>query len=210
MPARVPGYRGQIDQLQVTEASLPRDIAPLAQSAPTKDLSLEQMAAKAMHYLLHNPLPDHKYECRFDIRPTGAASCHVSGHSRSLHHLRRHGITHGLGVHLHARDERQPGGARGRGSHPQADLGLHPRRRPLLAASVCRHLRSQRPYAVRDVVDDRQGDRDLGRALRPQARSQRSREGAGSSSTACRALPVGTRAAPTIRAAWAAGATASG
>jgi hypothetical protein len=71
VPARVPGYRGQIDQLQVTEASLPREIAPLAQSAPTKDLSLEQMAAKAMHYLLHNPLPDHKYECRFDIQLLG-------------------------------------------------------------------------------------------------------------------------------------------
>ena len=131
----LPGYRGQIDQVRVTEASLPREIVPLAQSAPTKDLSLEQMAAKAMHYLLHNPLPDHNYECRFDIQLLGLPPTMYPG-SRDPY------ITFGDTesrmdwefIYMRA-DERKPGGTRGRRSHPRADFRLHPRRRALLAAS---------------------------------------------------------------------------
>jgi hypothetical protein len=71
VPVRLPGYRGQIDQVQVNEVSLPQEIAPLASSAPTADLNLEEMAAKAMYYLLHNPVSNHNYECRFDIELLG-------------------------------------------------------------------------------------------------------------------------------------------
>jgi hypothetical protein len=66
-PDRLPGFRGKIGGLRVVESSLPREIAPLAETSCPKAFSLERMAQEAMHYLIHNPLADHDYECRFDI-----------------------------------------------------------------------------------------------------------------------------------------------
>ncbi len=60
------GYRGQISQLVVEERQ-PQMVLPHRKLSSSKDLSLEQMAAEAMHYLIHNPLKGRNYECRFDI-----------------------------------------------------------------------------------------------------------------------------------------------
>jgi hypothetical protein len=64
-PRLVPGYRGELDESEPLAA--PATVSPLAQSQPPADLSLTEMAARAMYYLIHNPLPDKNYECRFDI-----------------------------------------------------------------------------------------------------------------------------------------------
>ncbi len=66
-PQQLPGYRGKIDELDVVAASCASEVKPVGASAPPPDISLTDMAARAMHYLIHNPLPDHDHVCRFDI-----------------------------------------------------------------------------------------------------------------------------------------------
>jgi hypothetical protein len=61
------GFRGVITGLKVVEDSPLQEITPLAETTRHGGLSLERMAEEAMHYLIHNPLADHNYECRFDI-----------------------------------------------------------------------------------------------------------------------------------------------
>jgi hypothetical protein len=61
------GFRGVISSLKVVEDAPQQKITPLAETARQTDVSLERMAEEAMHYLIHNPLADHHYECRFDI-----------------------------------------------------------------------------------------------------------------------------------------------
>jgi len=63
----LPGYRGDIQQLDTLAGSVPEHIEPTARWAPPPNISLEEMAQAAMHYLVHNPLPDRDYACRFDI-----------------------------------------------------------------------------------------------------------------------------------------------
>ena len=61
------GFRGEIRGVKVVEDAPRQKITLLAETTRHGDLSLEQMAENAMHYLTHNPLADHNYECRFDI-----------------------------------------------------------------------------------------------------------------------------------------------
>ncbi len=64
---RIVGYRGEIERLQTGEEYQPKTVEPLAASSPPKDVDLIEMATKAMHYLIHNPMKDRNYECRFEI-----------------------------------------------------------------------------------------------------------------------------------------------
>jgi hypothetical protein len=64
-PRQLVGYRGEIEESE--PVAVPVAVGPLAQAAPPADLSLTDMAASAMYYLIHNPLPDKNYQCRFDI-----------------------------------------------------------------------------------------------------------------------------------------------
>jgi len=66
-PRHIAGYRGEIEAFESVAASVPAEVKPVARSTPPADLSLTDMAARAMHYLTHNPLAEHNYECRFDI-----------------------------------------------------------------------------------------------------------------------------------------------
>jgi len=61
------GFRGVITGLKVVEDSPEQEITSLAETTRRDGLSLKRMAEEAMHYLIHNPLADHNYECRFDI-----------------------------------------------------------------------------------------------------------------------------------------------
>ena len=65
-PQQLPGYRGKIDELDVVAGSYASEVKPVRESAPP-DISLTDMATRAMHYLAHNPLPERDHICRFDI-----------------------------------------------------------------------------------------------------------------------------------------------
>ncbi len=64
---RPSGFRGEISRLEMIEPGSAPESLPSASEARPGGLSLERMAQEAMHYLIHNPLADHHYECRFDI-----------------------------------------------------------------------------------------------------------------------------------------------
>jgi hypothetical protein len=61
------GFHGVISGLKVVGDVRPNYLPPLPATTPNPGLSLERMAEEAMHYLVHNPLAAHRYECRFDI-----------------------------------------------------------------------------------------------------------------------------------------------
>lgn len=67
VPTCLPGYRGAIDELEVVATDLSTNVRPIAASSVPADISLTDMAERAMHYLIHNPRAAHNYECRFDI-----------------------------------------------------------------------------------------------------------------------------------------------
>ncbi len=66
-PQNLLGYRGAIQELEIVAGSVPSEVRPLAESVNPPDISLTDMAARAMHYLSHNPMEDSGYECRFDV-----------------------------------------------------------------------------------------------------------------------------------------------
>jgi hypothetical protein len=62
------GYRGEILELEAAPDSQPAVVSPLAQAASAADsVELTDMAARAMHYLTHNPVAAEGYRCRFGI-----------------------------------------------------------------------------------------------------------------------------------------------
>lgn len=63
----LPGYQGEIKTLKTIAESIPKKVEPTAKLIYSSDISLTDMAKRSMHYLIHNPLPSHDYECRFDI-----------------------------------------------------------------------------------------------------------------------------------------------
>jgi hypothetical protein len=65
--SRPMGFRGEFSQLEVLGKGELQKVAAATQASSATDVNVEQMAAKAMHYLIHNPLPQKHYECRFDI-----------------------------------------------------------------------------------------------------------------------------------------------
>ena len=65
-PSHVIGYRGVIAGLEALPNSQAAELKPLAEAAAPDDLSLTDMAERAMYYLIHNPLTDGT-KCRFPI-----------------------------------------------------------------------------------------------------------------------------------------------
>ncbi len=69
-PLSLIGYQGKIDGLEIVNKKAV-DAKSLAAAPSKHDISLTDMASSSMNYLIHNPLPDHNYECRFCIQPVG-------------------------------------------------------------------------------------------------------------------------------------------
>jgi len=63
------GFGGTIEDGRLVPESVPAEVRRAADGPPSRDLSLTDMAAKAMHYLTYNPSRERDYECRFGISP---------------------------------------------------------------------------------------------------------------------------------------------
>ena len=67
------GFRGVISSINIVQSS--QKVGRLSEEQPPIDVNLPIMARWAMNYLIHNPLPERNYECRFSLYPTRIPVC---------------------------------------------------------------------------------------------------------------------------------------